>query len=208
MKTHDQSQAGYVVPLKAFQLIGGGKKENRKENDFYPTPPDVTHALMKFLHKECSFIFDTSLKIWEPSCGDGAMSEVIKQYGHTVTSTELRSDSGYGETGIDFLTSNPMTADAIITNPPFNLSEQFINKALGNSRIVCMLLKSQYWHAKKRYHLFNISKPKFVLPLTWRPDFDGRGAPTMDLAWTVWIKGYGTSCIYQPISKPSPPPCQ
>ena len=39
---------------------------------------------------------------------------------------------------------------------------------------------------KKRIDLFNSNPPAFVLPLSWRPDFGGGGAPTMDVLWTVW----------------------
>jgi len=189
--------------LQSFSIIGGGKKENRSERDFYPTPPDVTHSLMKFLHSECAFFFDEKLRIWEPACGNGAMSEVIKNYGHTVISTDIKTD--YGITLDFFFADNSWDndCDAIITNPPFNLSEPFINLSLHKAKIVCMLLKSTYWHAKKRLDLFNRTKPKFILPLTWRPDFSNGGSPTMDLLWTVWIKGYGDKCIYKPLINPN-----
>jgi len=168
--------------MKASNLTGGGDQKKRRELDFYPTPPDVTHALMKFLHiHPCNIV-------WEPACGDGAMAEVIKQYGHEVIATDLR-ETGYGEGGVDFLLED-RKCDAIITNPPFNISQEFIQHALSQARIVAMLLKSQYWHAAKRTSLFNVMRPAFVLPLTWRPDFMGGergGAPTMEVAWTVWI---------------------
>lgn len=199
MENNDILKTEFKLP--PISIIGGGKKENRKENDFYPTPPDVTHSLMRFLHKECEFIFDTPLKIHEPACGDGAMSEVIKSYGHDVYSSDINTKYGEISNFLDPSDNLWFGFDAIITNPPFNLSEHFINKSLHEAKIVCMLLKSQYWHAKKRTELFNRNTPKFILPLTWRPDFDGRGSPTMDLLWTVWIKGYGKECIYKPISK-------
>lgn len=51
--------------------------------------------------------------------------------------------------------------------------------------------------------------PRFVLPLTWRPDFlehekqegDKKGAPTMEVAWSVWFKG-SNETIYLPLQKP------
>jgi hypothetical protein len=108
---------------------------------------------------------------------------------------------------VDFLASN-ITAGAIITNPPFNISEEFIRHALTKAPIVAMLLKSQYWHAKKRVKLFEECPPAYVLPLSWRPDFlfdqrkegDKKAAPTMEVAWTVWIKG-DTDTKYRILSK-------
>lgn len=182
-------------------LANGGDKAKRRELDFYPTPPEVTAALMEFLRmKPCV--------VWEPACGGGHMAEVIKRYGHEVIASDIR-DTGYGKAGLDFMGAVPIPCDAIITNPPFNLSEQFIRKALFCAPVVAMLLKSQYWHAQKRVRLFDEFPPAWVLPLTWRPDFlfdaresGDRSAPTMECLWTVWqptVTGYTR---YRPLEKP------
>lgn len=163
-----------------------GNTGDRREHDFYPTPADVTIALMDFLKLD-------PCKIWEPAAGNGAMVKVLQSYGHEVIATDL-------QTGDDFLRTIGM-ADAIITNPPFNLSQDFIVKALQDAPIVAMVLKSQYWHAKKRHDLFKQNPPAWILPLTWRPDFGGGGAPVMEIQWTVWIKG-NTDCKYVPLEKP------
>lgn len=175
-----------------IQLTGAGAQEKRRELDFYPTPPEVTHSLMRFLFEKN--ILSGETVIWEPACGNGAMSNVLSQYAKNVISTDIR-ETGFGSGGIDFLNESRQ-CDAIITNPPFALSEQFIRHSLDQAKIVAMVLKSQYWHASKRYDLFENSPPAFVLPLTWRPDFlfdqrtgDKRAAPTMECIWTVWIEG-------------------
>lgn len=177
-------------------LANGGKAENRRELDFYPTPPEVTEALLDFWKlPPCA--------VWEPACGDGAMSKVLQQRGYTVTSSDLR-ETGFGDGGVDFLTCEPRPCIAIITNPPFNLSEAFIRRALAITPNVAMVLKSQYWHAAKRRQLFVDHPPALVLPLTWRPDFMGGergGAPTMEVLWTVWTAGAG-QCVYTPLAKP------
>ncbi len=187
---------------ETLQLTTGGKAENRRELDFYPTPKNVTQALMNF------FGF-TPLKIWEPACGTGSMSKVLEFYGHEVYSSD-KADYGYGVTNSDFLTHIPdKKFDAIITNPPFKQSIEFIEKSLKEAPMVAMLLKTQYWHARNKYNLFNNNPPAYVLPLTWRPDFleherkagEKKGAPTMDVAWTVWISGE-TETKYKPLLKP------
>ncbi len=184
----------------AHAMIGGGKKEKRKKNDFYATPDEVTVALMDFI-KTLNISFKY---VWEPACGDGAMAKIIKSYGYEVVSTDLRQDSGYGTGEIDFSSDFDMYADAIITNPPFNLSHLFIEKAVCSANFVAMVLKSQYWHAAKRFDLFSKYPPAYILPLTWRPDFsfgeDG-DSPLMDVIWTVWISG-NTDAKYIPIKKP------
>ena len=172
--------------MDALNLANASKTTARRALDFYPTPPEVTHALMRFLNLK-----DIHLA-WEPACGDGSMSDVIKEYVPEVYSSDIEN-RGYGDEGIDFLTCG-YHCDAIITNPPFNLSEEFIKHALAHSDTVCMLLKSQYWHAKKRTKLFKDHPPAYVLPLNWRPDFLYKeqcksGAPTMEVHWTVWLNG-------------------
>jgi hypothetical protein len=169
--------------MKALNLANGSTENKRRELDYYPTPPDVTHALMQFLKLDPG-------TIWEPACGNGAMAKVLAEYGHHVLATDIR-ETGYGQGGIDFLATT-LECEAIITNPPFALSEAFIRHSLSQAETVAMVLKSQYWHAAKRKTLFKEYPPAYVLPLTWRPDFmsgERGGAPTMEVHWTVWRRG-------------------
>jgi len=164
--------------------------------DFYPTPPDVTEVLISFLKK--SGMYSKVYKCWEPACGTGEMSAVLEKY-FDVHSTDISK-------GVDYLRTGPSGCDILITNPPFNLSEQFIRKAASEDYIVfAMLLKSQYWHAKKRLKLFHKIKPDFILPLTWRPDFyngERGGSPTMEVCWNIWTKYHRReNTIYLPIGR-------
>jgi|SRR5882762_10294946 len=184
-----------------LQLTGGAGKDKRRALDFYPTPPECTIALLHFLHDN-ALAFETTCTIWEPACGElKSMSKVISGFGHKVISTDII-------TGTDFLNCSPIDCDAIITNPPFNLSTEFIRRSTKICRISAMLLKSQYWHAKERLPLFNELQPAWVLPLTWRPDFlfherknNEKGSPTMEVAWSVWIRG-NNQTRYQPLNRP------
>src|SRR6185503_16161030 len=101
-------------------------------------------------------------------------------------------------------------SDAIITNPPFNLAEEFIRKSISEVPLVAMLLKSNFWHTKKRLKLFEETTPVAVLPLTWRPPMSPeRGkSPTMDFQWTIWSKYENGMCHYFPLKKPKPIPSQ
>jgi len=188
--------------LKAANLANGNPTAKRRELDFYPTPANVAHALMQFLQLP-------PCEIWEPACGEGAMSSVLSEYGHRVTATDLNENAnGFG--GVDFLSEAagmfcPIDCHAVITNPPFNVADKFITKSLTIAPVVAMLLKSQYWHASKRLPLFRDRPPAYVLPLTWRPDFmngERGGSPTMDVAWSVWVAG-DTQTRYVPLARPA-----
>lgn len=188
----------------ASAIVEAQKKHKRKEADHYPSPPDVTEALMQFLQ------LPNGSFIWEPACGDGAMSSVLERHGHKVISTDLRNDIWYGEGGIDFLsTTDDLIPDWIITNPPFNLAEAFIRKSLSITGNVAMLLKSQYWHAASRLQLFKDHPPAYVLPLTWRPAFleaERGSSPLMDVIWVVWRNEHLGPTEFMPIQRPKAQP--
>jgi len=61
---------------------------DRSKTDFYPTPKEVTVALLKFLD------IPKGSKIYEPACGDGRMADVMKDMGYDVIASDL-NDMGY-----------------------------------------------------------------------------------------------------------------
>jgi hypothetical protein len=170
----------------AVSIVGGNHRNDRKDNDFYATTPE---CVTSFLHYERDHL--KGMKIWEPCCGDGAISKLLINDGFEVFSTDL-VDRGYGIADRDFLLEMDTTCNAIVTNPPFNLSEQIISHALAFLKVdyLALLLKSQYWHAKRRAALFAAHPP----------DFTGKGSSTMDCQWTVWRKHDGPTA-YQPMTK-------
>ncbi|HEX2942763.1 MAG TPA: hypothetical protein VHO91_17055 [Rhodopila sp.] len=84
----------------------------REGRDFYATPVWVTEALLRHVR--------FNGPVWEPCCGDGAMSSVLAGHGYDVVSTDI-VDRGFGTPGIDFLACRtiPDGCRSIITNPPY-----------------------------------------------------------------------------------------
>ena len=125
--------------------FGNMKKYDREVNDYYATHPK---AMYKLLEHE-SF----NENIWEPACGEGNLSEVLKEYGYQVFSTDL-IDRGYQDKQIDFLSDTFKFNGDIITNPPFKYASEFILKALDsipNGNKVAMFMKLSYISGVKRY---------------------------------------------------------
>lgn len=160
----------------------------REKDDFYPTPPEGTEALLK--------VETFSGPIWEPACGDGAISEVLKAHGYAVESTDL-VDRGYGKHGIDFLMEYQPLAPNIVTNPPFKMVAPFIRKSLHlTTGKTAMLLRLACLEGAARRPLFN----EFPLARVWvfskrlqfkRPGWEDTGAGGMlPFAWFVWEHGY------------------
>ena len=183
------------MPKENAQIIGGNGGEARRDKDFYPTPPECTEALIDFLEYENIKIG----RVWECAAGDGAIARVLERRWYDVVQTDIL-------TGTDFLTAElPEHVDWIITNPPFNLAEQFIRRAALFDIPFAFLLKSQYWHSSRRYPLFYEYRPQYILPITWRPDFTGQGrhGGLMDVFWCVWnVNIFQMQTIYCPLPKP------
>jgi hypothetical protein len=180
-------------------IIGGATDNARKDADFYPTPADATLALLNRL------ALPRGVTVKEPACGNGAMSRVMEASGLVVDSSDLREDSGYGRGGVDYLRDQGSGCEWVITNPPFNVAADFISTALSQTPNVAMLLKSQFWHARKRLDLFERHVPAEILPLTWRPSFlekERGNSPLMDVIWVVWRSG-DHAARYTPLRRPS-----
>lgn len=163
---------------------GAGKKRERRENDFYPTPWEGTAALIAAEHQALKIG-----RIWEPACGDGAMATALIDAGCSVTHATDLINRGYGTAGVDFLRASlPAGITSIVTNPPFALAAAFIRHALDDLQVpyLALLLKATYWHAGERVGLHRRHRPTATLPLAFRLDFTGEKNSTMDLTWFVW----------------------
>lgn len=178
------------MSVGALRLVGYGPKEFREKDDFYPTPPEGTEALLS-VEK-----FDGP--IWEPACGAGDMSRVLAAHGYDVVSTDL-VDRGYGTPRVDFLMEYESRAPNIVTNPPFKLAEAFARKALAlTTRKVALLCRLQFLEGTRRRLLFETSPLARVWVFSWRlPIARGEVKPPHErtgsmatYAWFVWEHGY------------------
>lgn len=162
--------------------------QNRHPEDFYPTPPQGTEALMAVER----FVGP----IWECACGDGCMSRVLARH-NAVVSTDL-VDRGYGESGVDFLAQTTPRAPNIVTNPPFKHAQKFAEKALGlTTGKVALLCRLAWLEGIGRKALFESTPLARVWIFARRlPIQRGRLASAEDgtgmiaFAWFVWEHGY------------------
>jgi hypothetical protein len=172
----------------------------RKERDLYETPQWVTETLLDTIDIAGPII-------WEPAAASGKMVEALTSRGFEVFASDI--DGG----GDDFLKSNtlPVGCRAIITNPPFNLAQAFIEHALRLtepvSGMVAMLLRADYDHARTRQHLFGgcdcfALKLALTRRIVW---FEGGpGSPSTNHAWHLWDHRHRgpPTLTYAPITKP------
>lgn len=154
-------------------------KTKRKKDDFYATTDEAIKAL-------CQFRMQPK-RVWEPCCGDGAIAAYLSRMGSDVAATDL-VDRGYGVPRVDFLMEWKKPANAIITNPPFNLAHDFIRHSVSlGIGYMALLLKADFWCTLQGSDVFkNVWRPKYCLPLSWRPDFTGQGRPHLTCQWVIW----------------------
>lgn len=151
--------------------------------DFYPTPRWATLALID----NERFAGD----MWEPACGDGAMSEVLTGCSLSVHSSDLY-DRGYGETGVDFR-KEVRKFDNVVTNPPFNAAESFVHNGLkcAKKKFALLLRLAFLEGASRQNTIFSVCPPSKVWVFSERITFYPKGAVrkgsgTTAYAWYVW----------------------
>ena len=163
------------------------RTKDAEKHDYYATEPKAVELLLQ----EETF----SKKIWEPACGEGHMSEVLKAHGHCVCSSDL-IDRGYGEV-LDFLAFNKPADCDIITNPPYKYAKEFVEHALElvtEGHKVAMFLKLTFLEGQGRRELFRNKPPQTVYVSSARLQcgkngcFDGTSM--VAYAWFVWQKGH------------------
>jgi hypothetical protein len=178
-----------------FKTLGASNHtdKEREVNDYYATDPIAAQLLMQNekLHKD----------IWECACGGGHLSKEFEKAGYNVKSTDLIY-RGYGQGGVDFLEQTEQFTGDIITNPPYKLAYEFIEKGMeliteGNK--VCMFLKLQFLEGKKRKELFKKYPLKTLYVSSSRilcaknGEFEkmkAGGGSAVAYGWYVFEKGY------------------
>ena len=169
-------------------------RRGRAAFEFYPTPPEATRALLS-VEK-----FDGD--IWEPACGNGAISKELIAAGYRVISTDL-IDRQFGQGGHDFLKSEKPLAKHIITNPPYGthgLGDAFVRKALIHTRqtggSVAMLLNLRSLCNLDRHKRWLNTPPSAIYALDritcWPNGIPGRYGDHIakqQYYWAVWKPG-------------------
>ncbi len=170
--------------------------EDRSKDDFYATPPKAVYDILN-IEK-----FDKN--IWEPACGMNHIVNILEEKGYNVRRSDINNmvstDDKFEQ--IDFLRCMKRWHGDIVTNPPFSLAVDFVNKSLeliDDGKKVAMFLKLQFLEGKKRYNnLFSEHPPKIIYVAVNRYgctkdgvfNADGNFGSAICYCWFIWEKGY------------------
>lgn len=118
------------------RIAGNQTDGPRAERDLYPTDPAWTNVLLDNITLPEGVM-------WEPAAGDGAIVDVLREYGYTnIKATDIDPQAS-GIRKVDFLTCAGH-APTIITNPPFGLFDEFVAHGLARADVLLVLLVG--WH--------------------------------------------------------------
>jgi hypothetical protein len=181
----------------------------RKENDFYPTPPDLAVSLALGVAR---LGLDLPPVALDPCGGDGALRRYMAPFGVDVRLSDLYPDMYPAADG--YVTREPLDASeseylryafelagpsctAIITNTPHNTKEactivkNMIDLVEGQHVDFVAALFRSIWGAEPR-RLPYLNRPAFYgeILCCWRPRWieGSEGSPMHAYTWYVWRK--------------------
>ena len=115
-------------------------------NDLYRTHPDATRfAISGGVFKGCK-------SLWDCCDGLGGISDVLQADGFAVKRSDIKTYGSSRVVEADFLTLNKplFDCDAIVMNPPYKLTFEFVEKALQLSSRVIMFNRASFLESGKR----------------------------------------------------------
>lgn len=165
--------------------------------DVYETPACAVEALLR--------VESLPRLVWEPACGPGSIVRVLEAHGHKVLATDA-IDYGWGHVVRDFFEYGG-EMQCIITNPPYQMAEEFVRHALKNSPLVIMLLRLAFLESVRRTEVLEESGLARIhvfrnrLPMMHRAGWSGpKASSAMPFAWFVWCRGHTGPTIIDRIS--------
>lgn len=182
---------------------------SERGHDLYETPVEATAALIEAEGDRMPHC------IWEPACGRGAIVNVLRGVRRIIIASDLVDYSvpitppGYW--GRNFLdqTSPPLGCDGggIVTNPPYQLADQFVRHAIRLVPYVAMLLRLAFLESVRRTDILEGGQLARVhvfrnrLPMLHRDGWAGpRNSSATAFAWFVWERDHKGPAILNRVS--------
>ncbi|RUR74894.1 hypothetical protein PCC6912_50720 [Chlorogloeopsis fritschii PCC 6912] len=180
-----------------MHTVAISSRKTRNNNDFYPTPAQLTHKLLEVVD------IDPGVTILEPCAGEGDILNVLQYYNVGVVASDISWQPHPGQTTTDATErlfwhywKNRLRFEWVITNPPFNEASAILPLAYKHASVgVCFLLRLSYLEPTKARgdwfleHMDNMSN--LIIFGQPRPSFTGdRRVDSVTTAWMVWRKDW------------------
>lgn len=109
-------------------------RKDSRDSDNYPTPCSLVWVASRLIED----FFEKTQDILEPCCGIGQISKQVAAMGYNVVENDIRDNNG-----LDYLQSD-FREPQVITNPPFCMFDDFINKAKSHAHSVMSIGRLNY----------------------------------------------------------------
>lgn len=211
-----QNRSSAVMQQRARRVVVADDTQRQKwrDLDFFPTPPWAARAGAELVKR----VDPMAACVWEPACGEGHISEPIREIFPIVYTSDIHRYNGAAVHVMDFLDGGISLAetlghdrpDWIITNPPFLKAAEFVQRGLEVAmRGVAVLCRAAFLESATRFPLlFEGDYPLTIMaPFIERVpmqlgSWDPAASTATAYAWFLFRKvGRGP----QPIIIPIPP---
>lgn len=176
---------------------------SRHQSDYYVTPVDEIKRFLSAWLSDEQANSDMWLDLterpdklaWLDPCAGGdaqhpmSYPEALKDIGVEPETMDIREDS-LADYKADYLATPCPGYHVIITNPPFYLAKEIIEKALGESDYVVMLLRLNFLGSKGRFEFWQQHPAKKIYVHHKRMSFNGGATDSIEYAHFVWQRGY------------------
>jgi hypothetical protein len=170
--------------------------------DLYSTPPCATEALLR--------VEQLPHWIWEPAAGRGAIINVLRDHGHATIASDI-VDYGFPLHFVtDFLTTTkvPVGVECILTNPPFQIINEFVAHALNLCPRVITLARLAFLESTRRTEILEhrglarVHVFRNRLPMMHRDGWNGpRASSAVAFGWFVWSRDHTGPTVIDRISR-------
>jgi len=143
--------------------------------DEFQTPPKAIIPLLPHIPKEWV--------IWECACGKGNLVKAFSHQGYATYGTDIIS-------GHDFRTAAlPMRFDCIVTNPPYSLKDEFVERCYWHDKPFALLMPLTALEGEPKQKLYKEHGIQLIIP-NQRINFETPSGVDMGswftTAWFTW----------------------
>jgi hypothetical protein len=161
--------------------------------DHWSTPDCLTAALVAHILPSLP-----GAPIWEPAAGDGALVRAIEATGQRVFASDIAEGQDF------FSLSPPPLCQSLVTNPPFNRLDQFLQRAVSlvdspNNSLIAAVLLLRWDALTARVRSPILRRARHIHVCNWRPRWiaDSTTSPRWSFCWVTWRRGCsGPPTIY------------
>lgn len=147
----------------------------KAKNDKLYTPDIIIYPIIKYIPKNIKTIWECT------DYGNSNITKILKNNGYNVISTDIIN-------GFNFLNDKIDSGfDMIITNPPYSLKDEFLEKCYIYNKPFMLLLPITAFEGIERnklYREYGIS----CIVIDRRVDFSGKGNNWFNTSWFFYDK--------------------